>query len=514
MQVRALLLIDSVAITALNAIVAALDLGADGFLLAESVTLCSFIIAALCAATLSVLLAGFCWHAYKGAGAEEGARVANSPRKADTDQAGVLVRPSSAAMFPPDTSPIVGSPRLLGSLGGAVMSEVEYEAPGGSGGISLSPFPSLRGYTHRAPVRTTPTPGQSAAVAALATGASQDSEAVCAACAAVRSLLQPSATSAVSPAAGRAGVAAGLLAGGALTALASLLSGPLAAQSDVVVAVSTTVAALASAAMEGDGTVPIPKLESSALVSLSRGLAESMQHHARESHATLIAACDALTGVCATSDAAGDTAARAFPAAGGVASLADSLSRCRGAARLSEAAAVCHALRSIAGSDVGLTAAVTAGVPRSVAALISVLASQPPQPLQSRVLAGACSVVACIAIDEGGAEQFFAADGVTPLISAASAYLGHRGREDRGLEEDWPALVLAVVQAACDALYSLKSYSWGRNTLVASGAVQLLRKARAAYADNGAIEDSALWALQALQGAERRLSLGTVVPVL
>ena len=315
--------------------------------------------------------------------------------------------------------------------------------------------------------------------------------------------------------AGRAGVAAGLLAGGALTALASLLSGPFVAHADVVEAVSVSVTALAAASQEGDGTVTAPKLESSALTSLSRGIAEAIHLHGRNSQSTLVAACDALAGVCATSEAAVDTVSRSFTAAGAVAHLAGALNRCRGASRPAVAAAVCRALEALASCDVARTAAVKAGVPSSVAALITALAVQPPGAAVGRALAGACSVVASVAIDEGGAEQFFTADGVAPLIVAASAYLSWRG-DGSGLggEDDAATLVLSVVQAACNALYALKAFSWGRSTLVTAGAVQLLRKALAAYAGNTAIEDSALWALQALQGAERRLSLGTVAPVL
>ena len=71
-QVRALLLLDSAAITALNAAVVAGDLGLGGSPgLAASVAAGANTIVALCAATFAVLLGGFGWHAFKGAGAEQ-----------------------------------------------------------------------------------------------------------------------------------------------------------------------------------------------------------------------------------------------------------------------------------------------------------------------------------------------------------------------------------------------------------------------------------------------------------
>ena len=70
---RALLLLDSASIVALNAAVLAGDMGYGGPGLAASVRVGGDIVFALCMLTLCVLLGGFGWHAFKSAEAEQAA---------------------------------------------------------------------------------------------------------------------------------------------------------------------------------------------------------------------------------------------------------------------------------------------------------------------------------------------------------------------------------------------------------------------------------------------------------
>lgn len=483
-QVRALLLVDSLVITILNAIVSALDAGngRPGSVLAASVPVGSYTIVAFCGATLAVLLVGFCWHAYKGAGAEEAAKqVAHTPRDAGSHQPCANAPPPCDSMHSSSVDPgIDASLSSIATVDRAVPAPSELVNAAASAtmpGVELASYFRHDSFAgRRNALRIAPTPEQSAVVTALAMSASETPVAVCNACAAMQVLIRP--PSVVLLPAGRFGVAAGLLACGALTALASLLSGPLVAHGDVIEAVCNAVAVLCTAATEGDGTLPVPKLDPAALASLSRGIADAILRRGNISRLTLVAACDALSGVCRTSDVAADTAAHAFTASGGVAHLASTLAGFDCVAMPIEAAAVCGALCSIARSKVARAAAIGAGVPRSVASLLSTIASERPQPLLSRVIASACDVVAIVATDERGAEEIFACDGVVPLISAASVYLEMRNND---VDEDWSALVLTVVQAACNAIYVLKSFTWGRNTLVTAGAVQLLRKTLRAF---------------------------------
>jgi hypothetical protein len=69
--VRAMLLLDSVGCAMLNAAVSALDIGAGGAKLRSSIAGGSFVLFAMCALTLLVLLAGFGYHMYKDAGIEQ-----------------------------------------------------------------------------------------------------------------------------------------------------------------------------------------------------------------------------------------------------------------------------------------------------------------------------------------------------------------------------------------------------------------------------------------------------------
>ena len=124
LQVRALLLVDSAAITVLNAAVLAGDLGGLGGSpgSAASIAAGANVIVALCALTLAVLLGGFCWHAFKGAGAEQaGIEVAQRAaaaarfRAPEATAAVVGVAPGDApAEPPPAAAPSTVSRRLLG----------------------------------------------------------------------------------------------------------------------------------------------------------------------------------------------------------------------------------------------------------------------------------------------------------------------------------------------------------------------------------------------------------------
>lgn len=66
-----LLLIDSIGCTLLNAAVGAVDAGYGGQRLAASLKPGAITLFSLCAITLSVLVGGVAWHAFKGAGAEQ-----------------------------------------------------------------------------------------------------------------------------------------------------------------------------------------------------------------------------------------------------------------------------------------------------------------------------------------------------------------------------------------------------------------------------------------------------------
>lgn len=70
-QVRALLLVDSASIVALNAALLADDIGVGGSSLAASIAIGSNIIFALCVITLVVLLCGFGWYAFRSAESEQ-----------------------------------------------------------------------------------------------------------------------------------------------------------------------------------------------------------------------------------------------------------------------------------------------------------------------------------------------------------------------------------------------------------------------------------------------------------
>lgn len=298
----------------------------------------------------------------------------------------------------------------------------------------------------------------------------------------------------------------GLLSAGVLPAFARLLSGPLAVDSSVTLAAGAAIAALVSAAKEDAGATPSLKLDSAGLAALSAALARVLSRHASASSAGLAAIGFAVAGVAEASEAA----AGSFAGAGGVDYLVDALGRRLGNSNPHAVIAICEALEAVTAYRKPVALAAAASALHPVSAVIFALAAQPPQqPDVVRALTVACGIVANVGVDDGAAEQFVSTGGAAALIGAVFAQLHLRDPRNAGAS----AAVETVVDAACRALYSLKSFPRGRSTLAAAGAANLLREALAAFPHNASIADSAHWALQALLIPERRLSAGAVVPL-
>lgn len=509
--VRALLLVDSIAITLLNAIVCAHDAGFRG--LADAIVLGGYTVVALCVATLAVLVIGCCWYAYKGAGQEAlifvleaaGADVdelREEGRRARTSSGGTTAS-RAQPQGPPTPPPSRGADHE--AVHAALSSSTPHITLASGALLYAADRRVVTGPLRAAAGSVVSTPEHLAIVATLtAEGATPIS--VCGTCARVRSLLKMHKTMAEHRQPGRVAAVAGLLAAGIIPALAALLSGPLAVDDSVALAGCVAAAAVVSAAKESVGAVLTPRLDSAGLVALATALAGVLSRHRTASTDSLLALCLAIGGVAEVSEAG----VGAFSVAGGIAHLADALSSRINASSLHAATAACAALEAVTAYRRPAAIAAAAGVLGPVLALIAVLKSQPPnQPTACRALAVAAGVVANVGVDERAAERFVATGGAAVLIGAALTRLGVRG----GADGDMKSTPEAAVEATCRAIYSLKSYSRGRSTLAAAGAIELLRRALDAYPDNASVSDSADWALQALLAPERRLSVSAVVPI-
>jgi hypothetical protein len=155
-----MLLLDSLGCAMLNAAVSALDIGAGGAKLRSSIAGGAFVLFAMCALTLLVLLAGFGYHMYKDAGIEQQAIDSVKAEAAAFETRKRILNGATALDGNLLIVPALPSAERIGSVNPMVLHALSSMSPGsdsaGSGkGLGTHRSPStIRRTTQLGPAHT------------------------------------------------------------------------------------------------------------------------------------------------------------------------------------------------------------------------------------------------------------------------------------------------------------------------------------------------------------------------